>query len=96
MITKPDRENYSPQRCEWGFRNPRNHLKPARFATMLEQMCARGDQRITCPGCGRDVYLELKITGHNHGRPLSKKEQAEVIRRREENRRDYHDDDPDL
>lgn len=64
--TKPSRENYQPHRCEWGFRNPKNHLTGKQFVSMLNTMLTSQDnQHIACPGCGRIVYLTLKIEGHN-------------------------------
>jgi hypothetical protein len=65
MITKPDGANYPPHKCEWGYRNPRNHLSLPKFKSLLLTMIEREDQRIVCPGCGREIYLNLKIESHN-------------------------------
>jgi sarcosine oxidase delta subunit len=50
-------------------------------------MIERGDQRIICPGCGRTVYLEIKIMGHNHNRPLDEKQKKKLEEIREERAR---------
>ena len=55
----------APHRCEFSFRNPRNHLTRLEFTKLLNAMMARGDQRIICPGCKREIYLSMQVEPHN-------------------------------
>jgi hypothetical protein len=64
--TKPSRENTPAHRCEWGYRNPKNHLTFKSFASLIADMITSEDnQHIKCPGCKRNIYLSLKIEPHN-------------------------------
>ncbi len=74
MARKPESANYPPHKCEWSFRNPKNHLHLLSFGHLIRQMLASEDaQHIICPGCKRSIYLTLKIESHNkpgmHGPP---------------------------
>lgn len=64
-ITLPLAINGAPHRCEWSMRNPRRHLTRAKLADLLHDLAYSGDQRVTCPGCGKSVYLTIQINGHN-------------------------------
>jgi len=65
VVNPPDGKNYPAHKCEWGYRNPRNHLSRLALARMIQAMLDRGDQKIICPGCEREIYLSLKIESHN-------------------------------
>jgi hypothetical protein len=63
---KVDSSNYPKHRCGWGFRNPKNHLTDKQFTKLIMDMLASEDrQHITCPGCGRSIYLSMRIELHN-------------------------------
>ncbi len=63
---KPDDTNYPAHKCAWGLRNPKNHLTQQKFIDLVIKMLESEDkQHIICPGCGRSIYLTLKIESHN-------------------------------
>jgi hypothetical protein len=80
----PESESCPPHKCPWGFRNPRNHLTLAEFKALLMNMADKDNQKITCPGCGREVYLEIKIPSHNKKDKLTAEERKEAKRSREQ------------